>query len=304
MVIRKLLFATLFLLVCRVVSAGEVLVLESEKQPPYEEALKGFMSSCDCTISEKKVLSQMSEQELMKENFMKEIRRSRPKLIAAIGIDSLRMVKDIKDIPIVYFMIANPRSLLSSEENITGVSRHVSPERQLTILQEVLPNVKRVGLLYDPEKTGSFIEKAQDSSKKLGIKLVLKEVHSPKDVDSAIKSIVKEGIDILWMVPDTTVSTQETFEFFIDSSDRNRIPILTFSEIFFKGAVILVSSDPVDMGKQAGEIAKKILSGTKVADLPKSDARKAVFSLNLKVAKKIDITFTSEAISKAHHKIE
>jgi len=296
MVLRKLLFATLLLLVCRVVSAGEVLVLESVKIKPYEEAIEGFTSSCGCNTREI-ALSDLSERDIMRE-----IRRSKPDMILAIGRDALLKVKGIKDTPIMYLMIPNPGTLLSSEENIAGVSMYVSPERQLAILQEVLPDVKRVGLLYDPLKTSGFIEKFREASKGSVIKLVLKEVHSAKDVPSAIQTIIKEGIDILWMLPDTTVVTPETVEAFLGSSLENRIPLFTFSNKYLEmGAIISVSTDPVDMGKQGGEIARKILSGTKVTNLHRSDARKAVLSLNLKVAKKIGITVNSEAISKAQH---
>jgi len=312
MILRKLVFATLFLLFCRMASAAEVLVIESKEYKVFGEALDGFRSSCGCTTGEPLVLSGKSEREISTE-----IRKSSPKLIAAIGDDSLKMVKGIKDIPIVYFMISNPGSLLSSEENITGVSMQVSPERQLTILKEVLPNVKSVGLIYDPDNTGLFIKKAQDASNKLEIKILHKEVSKKKvqkevqrEVTSAIQNIVKEikeskeGIHLLWMVYDETVITPETVLVFLDSSLKNGIPLFTYApKILEMGAVISVSADPVDMGKQAGEMAKKILSSSekKVTNLPRSDARKAVLGLNLITAKKIGITFNSEAISKAQN---
>jgi ABC-type uncharacterized transport system substrate-binding protein len=299
MVVRKLLFAALLLLFFRVASAGEVLLLESVKIQPYEEAIEGFKSSCSCNTREI-VLAEISERDVLRE-----IRRSRPEMIAAIGIDALMKVKGIKDIPIVYLMIPNPRYRLQNEENITGVSMHVSPERQLTILQEVLPNVKRVGVLYDPAKSGGFVERLREVSKGSGVTIVPKEVHSAKDVPSILQTTVKEGVDILWMLPDTTVVTPETVEAFLDSSLNNKIPLFTFSQKYVEmGAVISVSIDPYDVGKQAGEIARKILSGTKVTSVPRSDARKAMISLNLKIAKKINITINRQVIDKPQHTIE
>jgi putative ABC transport system substrate-binding protein len=140
----------LFLMACRgFAGAVEVLVVESMTIQPYDDALEGLRSSCGCDTREI-VLSEMGEQDLIME-----IHESRPGLILAIGIDALSKVKGFKDIPIVYLMIPDPRSLLSEGENITGVSMRASAEGQLAKLKEMLPEVKRVGLVYDPGKTGA-----------------------------------------------------------------------------------------------------------------------------------------------------
>jgi putative ABC transport system substrate-binding protein len=298
MILRILLTIIFLLMACRgFAGAVEVIVLKSNELKIYEEAIEVFRNSCGCSNIVDIVLSELHD-----EDVVKELRKSRPKLIVAVGVDALLKVKHIKDIPIVYLMIHNPWTLLSSEENITGVSMDVSPGRQLAKLKEVLPEVKRVGLVYDPAKSGAFVEKAREASRELGIKLVLKEIDRPKNVDSAIRGIAKDGIDVLWMLPDSTVITAQTVASFILSSLDNRIPILTFSEKFLDlGAVMSVSTDHLDMGKQAGEMAKRILSGTKVADLPRVDARRVVLSLNLKTARKIGIAVSSEAIGKAQN---
>jgi ABC-type uncharacterized transport system substrate-binding protein len=44
-----------------------------------------------------------------------------------------------------------------------------------------------------------------------------------------------------------------------------------------------------DLGKQAGEMANKVLDGTRVSELPDSEARKAILRINWKVAKKLGI---------------
>jgi putative ABC transport system substrate-binding protein len=282
--------------------AVEVVVVESKNYQVFEDALEGFQSSCGCNTRE----IVLSETEMSERGLIREILRSRPRLIVAIGTDALSKVKGIKDIPILYLMIPNPPTRLSSAENITGVSMRVSAERQLAKLKEVLPGVKRVGLVYDPSNNDFFVEKAREVSGELGIKLVLEKVDRPQKVLSAIQSIIKEGIDALWMVYDETVIIPDTLSAFLDSSLNNNLPLFTYAPKFLEknGAVISVSADPVDMGKQAAEMAKRILSGTKPADLPKMDPRKVVLSLNLRTAKMLGITVSSEAIAKAQNIID
>ena len=287
MMIKNIFFISLLLFLVftyGIANAGQkVLAVQSLNTKPYEEVLKGFQSVCN--VETKTIV--FSEQEGTE--IIKSIRRIKPDMILAIGVDALSKVKKIKDIPIVYLMIPNPQSVISKEENITGVSMNISPEKQLGFLQEALYQVKRVGLLYDPSKTGFLVEKALYSSKKLGIKLIVKEVHNPKTVPSVLDSM-KDEIDAFWMLPDTTVITPETVEYLLLFSLENRIPVLTFSDKYLElGAMISVSIDAFDIGRQAGEMAKEILSGSDIKNLPRVHAQKAVLTLNLKVAKKLGI---------------
>jgi putative ABC transport system substrate-binding protein len=288
-----LLAKLLMLSPCIAAANPKVIVIQSLMIKPYEEALSGFKSACDCKI-ERLILSEMGGVDVVKE-----VSKIKPDIILTVGIDALSKVKKIKDIPIVYIMVLNPQSVISKEENITGVSMNIPPEKQLVLLQEAFHDVNRVGLLYDPEKSGYLVEKAQYYSRKLGIKLIVEEVHSSKEVPSIINKM-KYGIDVFWMLPDTTVITPETAEFLFLFSLENKIPIFTFSDKYLElGAVISVGLDAFDIGRQAGEMAKKILSGTDIMNLPRVDARKAVLTINLKTAKKLGITINNEIISRA-----
>jgi putative ABC transport system substrate-binding protein len=260
---------------------------------PYDEALKGFNSVCDCQIK-RFVLSETEGIDVVKT-----IREARPDIILAIGTDSLIRVKKIKDIPIVYLMVPNPQTVISEEENITGVSMNIPPHNQLATLKDVLPGIKRVGLLYNPERTGFFVKKARLAANSMGIELLAKEVHSPKDVPALVNNM-KGEINAFWMLPDTTVITPETAEFLLLFSLENKIPVLTFSDKYVEmGALLSIEVDAFDSGKQAGEMAHKILSGTNIKKVPETDPRKAVLSINLKIAKKLGITISKDIINKA-----
>jgi putative ABC transport system substrate-binding protein len=288
-----LLAKLLMLSPCIAAANPKVIVIQSLMIKPYEEALSGFKSACDCKI-ERLILSEMGGVDVVKE-----VLKIKPDIILTVGIDALSKVKKIKDIPIVYVMVPNPQSVISKEENITGVSMNIPPEKQLVLLQEAFYDVNRVGLLYDPAKTGYFVEKARYHSRKLGIELIVKEVHSSKEVPSIINKM-KYGIDVFWMLPDTTVITPETTEFLFLFSIENRIPVLTFSDKYVElGAVMSVGIDAFDIGRQAGEMVKKILSGANIKNLSRDDARKAVLTINLKTAKKLGITINNKIISRA-----
>ena len=277
-----------------VAEAGErVLVVQSFNIKPYEEALAGFQSVCDAEIT--KVV--LSDQE--KINLSQIIQFNKPKLILAVGIDALIKTKDIEDIPIIYMMVLNPHAIPFGEKNISGISMTLSPEKQVTTLLEVLPAVKRIGTLYNPDRTGNFIKGAVNAANNIGISLVTEKVQSTKEVPVALKNIQKK-IDAFWMIPDITVYSPETIDFLFLFLLENQKPIISFSEKYVElGALMSISVDPFDIGNQAGEMAKAILSNEGKRDVKRIDARKAVIEINLKIAKKLGITIDEKVLAKA-----
>lgn len=270
-----------------------VVAVQSIKIAPYEEAIKSFESTCDAKI-ERLVVSALKGGDVTGK-----IRRISPDMVLAVGMEALSRVKGIKEIPIVYLMVLNPLSILSGGENITGVSMNIPPEKQLRIFRQALADLKTIGLLYNPSRTGYLVEKAQDAAEKVGIALIARQVRRSMDVPLTIKDM-RGKIDAFWMLPDLTVITPETIEFLLLFSMENNIPILTFAEKYVEfGALMSIGIDSFDLGVQAGEMANAILSGRDMADVHRVDARKAVLSINLTVARKMGIRIDEKIIRKA-----
>jgi putative tryptophan/tyrosine transport system substrate-binding protein len=287
-------FLIIFVWCYGVAEAGQrVLVVQSLSVAPYEEALAGFKRVCDAEITQ--VI--LSDQE--KINLSQIIQVNKPELILAIGMNALTKLKEIEDIPIIYIMVLNSQAITFGEKNISGISMTLSPAKQITTLVEVLPAIKRLGTLYNPERNGNFIKEAANAAHNMGISLVTEKVQSTKDVPSALKGI-RNKIDAFWMVPDITVYSPETIEFLLLFLLENQKPIISFSEKYVElGALMSISVDPFDIGKQAGEMAKTIFSTEGKRDVERIDARKAVIVINLKIAKKLGITIDEKALAKA-----
>ena len=271
----------------------DVMVVQSLRVKPYDDALLGFKSVFPGRI--KKLLLPEADGA----DAVRAARETRPDLILAIGAEALAKVRRIKDIPIVYLMVLNPHTLLQGEDNITGVSMSIPPEMQFAAMQKVIPHIRRVGLLYDPGKTGFLVKKAQLAARGAGIELVAREVHRTKDVPELINSM-KDTVQAFWMIPDTTVVTPETVNFLLLFSLENRIPILAFSDKYVEaGALMSLDINAFNLGKQAGEAARKILAGTHVREIPRIDAKNVVLSINTKTAKKLGIAVSDEVMARA-----
>jgi len=283
----------LVLLACRAEAAQKILVVQSLRIGPYEEAVRGLRSSIDGNIK-KLVLSDLEGVDVTKV-----VRGERPDVIVAIGTDTMNRVRRIKDIPIVHLMVFDPQGTLTDGENITGIGMHVGPERQLTSAQKIMPRLKRVGILYNPARSGSLFRRTQATARSLGIDLVAKEVRSSREVLNLLEDM-KGNIEAFLMLPDTTVVTPDTVEHLLLFSLKNKIPIITFSDKYVEmGALMALDIDPFDLGKQAGEIVRKIQLGTSPASIPRNEPHSAAITINNKIARKLGLSLNEEAFGRA-----
>lgn len=292
---KKILPLMLFLFFFRIspVAAGGLLVIQSLPIKPYNEALRGFKSVCSGKTS-KLASSGLSEAEVVKK-----ARIMNPSLILAIGIDALAKVRTIRDVPVIYLMVLNPRSLIQDGENITGISMNVQPERQLSTLRQILPKARKIGLLFDPNKSGSFVKKAQAAAATISIELLAKMVHNPRDAAVALDGM-KGQIDALWLIPDTTVVNPGSVDLLLLSAMENRIPVFCFSEKYAeKGALFALDVDASEAGRQAGEMANRILAGEAVQNIGNADARGSILTINMVVAKKLGIPLDNDLLTRA-----
>lgn len=274
-------------------AGDKIVAVQSVRIKPYEEAIAGFKSITKSEIK-KIVISEFEGKDVVKT-----INSFKPDIVLAIGMGALQVVKEIKDIPVVYMMVLNPTSIISGEKNIFGVSMSIPPEKQLDLLLNVLPHVKNIGLLYDPDRTGYIVKDAMIAAGKMNINLIAKEIQNSRDVPSELLGM-RKNIDVFWMLPDLTVITPATIKFLLLFSLENKIPVLAFSDKYVElGALMSISIDPFDIGRQAGEIANAIVSGRDLENIKKVDARKSSISVNANIARKLEIDISNNIIKEA-----
>ncbi|HAM50564.1 MAG TPA: hypothetical protein DCP92_07640 [Nitrospiraceae bacterium] len=289
-----LLASFVFVLQPIISEAHDVAVIKSADIKPYDDALSGFESSCDCTIKE------IPYQESDRTAIPKSIAQLHPDAVFAIGMDAFQGAQVMKNIPVVYAMVPQLPSPLTAKQNFYGVSMTVSPEKQLDTILELIPTAKRIGIIYDPQKTESFVREASQGALAKGIILIIRKANKPSDVLSLIASM-QGKIDVFWMLPDTTVINAETVNSLLLFSFQNKVPIFTFAAKYVEmGALAALSIDPVDLGFQAGEIAKKLLDKSKGQIAAQVAPRKTVLTINKTIAKKLGIEINKTILEKAY----
>lgn len=292
----KIIFISLLLLAWSgigIADSAEVMALFTLRIKPYQDALEGFKAGCGC-VPDAIDVSETSQQDLKEK-----IRAKRPSLLFVVGMETLEILQYINDIPIVYAMVLNAIPFVHGEGNITGVSLEVPSEKHFEALKNISPEIKRLGMAFDPRNSTQYLEQAWVAAKSNGITLVARRVYEPPKAPGLIKEMLGM-VDAYWMLPDLTMNNPATVKFLMDFSMANNIPIITFSDKFVgMGALMALTPDSVDMGRQAGEMAHQILSGTKAGDIPPASPRKIGLMINLETARKMGITFNADILQRA-----
>jgi putative ABC transport system substrate-binding protein len=268
----------------------EVVLVRDSDFKVHGEALEGFRSGFGAPMAELDVGDKF---------LTEEIRRLKPRLIVAVGYDALSRVREIKDIPVVFFMALNAQNIVEGRGNITGVDIALPVERQLEEIRTVLPRARRIGVVYDPRETGYLFEEAVSAASESGLSLVGRPVERSEEVIPAVNSLLGR-MDVLWMFPDITVINYETVKYMMFFSYENKVPIYAFSEKYVKNSALMATGiDVYDIGRQAAEMAIRVLNGEAPEGIPIDHPRKVPLFLNMRTADKLGVTVPEEAIEEA-----
>lgn len=277
--------------------AEGIAVIKSQDIEPFNQALAGFISACPDPITQYDLRGSKRGET----GIIQRISTDRPRLVVAIGALAAQVAKErVRDIPVLFIMVPNPHKYGLKGENIAGISLDIPIRTQFALYKSLRPTLKTIGVIYDPEKTGAMIKEAGMVAERLGLRLLASPVSSQKAVPAALRGLLGK-IDALWMVPDDTVVTPESFRFLLLAAFENNLPFMTVSEIFVEaGALASLSPDYADVGRQGCQVVKEIESGrrrlTEVDVLPPA---KVNLAINLKTAGKIGLALPPEIIESA-----
>lgn len=291
----------------------KIAIVKSSDLPGYNVALEGFLE----VMTTKDIVCETATYNLEGQGkstgeMIGEIRDFNPDLIHTVGSRATSAIsKSLKDTPIVFSMVLYPvasgfvSSIQKPGKNVTGAALDVPIEHQLRKLLEIVPNLKRVGVLYNPEETLPVIEDAMRVADSINIQLLAEQVTSESDVPDALRRLEKRKMDALWSVADGKLfpSIQYIGKYLF----YRGIPFMVYDTRFVTpaGALVAMSAlDYRDNGRQAGDICFLILGGTEPTDIPVATPRKIERVLNLRVANHIGLRIPQEIIDEGWQIVE
>jgi putative ABC transport system substrate-binding protein len=278
-------------------SAAEIVILKSADITAYTQAINGFRAALagSATITEYDMQGDVGRGRKL----ARKVRGSNADLVLAVGIKAALAAKlEIVDIPIIYCMVLDPEKNGLNAPNMVGIMLEVPLDRQFKEMRSVLPGLKRLGVLYDPEKTGDLVEDARRIGKAFGVELIARQAHSEKEIPAALRGLIPQ-VDALWLIPDSTVLTEESISFLLTTTLDSNIPVIGFSsELVRSGALVGLSVNYEDVGRQAALLTPKIFSAQikAPATFPPEKLRLA---LNLKTGKFLGVQIPPDVVNRA-----
>jgi len=283
-----------------------IVVVLTREATPYRQALRGFEEVLQGSGRGYKFHEFSMEKERDERALVSRIREHRPGLILTIGSGAMQVISEsIRDIPVVFSLVLPSsgdetlESLMEARGNLTGASMEIPLRTQFEKVREILPQVKQIGVLYDPAVTGPKIETASQAATSAGLELIRIPVTSERDLMPSLEKLAGQ-VDLLWSVPDSTVFSPQGLRQVLLATLRDRIPFVGLSHSFVKaGALLALSVDYRDVGRQAGEQALRVLAGEPASRIPMSIPRRLSLSLNMNTAKQIQVEIQDSVRQKA-----
>jgi putative ABC transport system substrate-binding protein len=277
-------------------AAMDIAILQSSDIAAYREAIAGLKATGPIGAIYSEYDAQ-GDLELGKK-LARKLRESNPALVIAVGLKAALAAKvEIVDVPIVYMMILDPLKHQLTAANMTGTLLEVPVERQLKVMRMFLPALHQLGILYDPDKTSSRVKNAMEKAAVFDYHLKGLPVGNDKDVPQQLRALLVD-VEALWLMPDSKVLTNESIGFILESALARQIPVIGFSPEFTRlGALLSMSVNFGDAGRETGLLAKRILDGERILPLNPVPSERLKITVNLKTAKFLGITFSKELTS-------
>jgi len=217
-------------------------------------------------------------------------------------------------VPIVGVSLTGPvelgliASLARPGGNVTGVSYSVGTDifgKDLELLKEVVPKVRRVAVLSNPDGPAQpiTISNIKDAARSLGLQLQLVEARGPGDFDGAFAAMARERAGALLVVTDPMFIPHRAR--LVNLAAKNRLPsIFTQRADVEAGGLISYGPNFADRYRRAATYVDKILKGAKPANLPGEQPTKFELVINLKTAKALGLTIPPALVQRADEVIQ
>lgn len=237
-----------------------------------------------------------------------------PAVFVVVAVASARAAQAAtKTIPIVFVATPDPvgsglvASLGRPGGNTTGVTGQAVELalKHVELLHEALPRAKRLAVLMAPDNPphAKMFDGVSAVAAGFGMNARKFEAASPAVLDAALEAIARHRPDALLIL---------TYAPFFGERERiaaamlkARIPVFApEAEFVDAGCLISYAAPYTEMFRYAALHVKKILAGTKPADLPVEQPTRFEMVVNLRNAKALGITLPEVFMLRANRVIE
>ena len=229
-------------------------------------------------------------------------------VIVTWGPQGVRAAQQTTDtVPIVMAVIHEPvafgfvKSLARPGGNITGLAFQDSElgTKRLELLRALLPNLRRVALLWDPGGGGeSGVRAVEAAAQRLGLATQALAARRPEDFAPAFAAARKDGAQAVVQLASPFLATHRRR--LIELAGSHRLPMTCETKLFVgEGCLMAYGPNFAEMSRRAAVFVDKILKGAKPADLPVEQPTNFDLTINTRTARSLGVVIPQALLLRA-----
>ena len=227
------------------------------------------------------------------------------KLVYAISTPAAQGAKTaLPNKNIIYSAVTDPveAGLIEGPDkitNITGVNDAVSAKNQIESFLKIYPDIKTIGTIFSTNEANSKVqvEALEKACGELGLKLETVGINNINDIGQALSTLTGK-IDAYYALTDNTVASAGPIV--AENLLKGKIPSLSAEEgQVSKGLLMSEGVDYYEHGRQAAELAIKILKGEDIKNIHAEDNKTSKKKVNGKTAEALGLDLNNENLKDA-----
>ena len=308
---KKSLLLALGLALAGRAGAHSVAISQIIDHPALNEVRRGLQDELQAVGSVKYELENAQGNIAIAQQIAEKFAGLKPDVIVAIGTPAAQaLANGHGDIPLVFSAVTDPvaAKLVDSwertDKNVTGVVDGVPLAKNIALIKELKPDLKKVGTIYNGGEANAVaaVKELKEALAKENIELVEAAATKTAEVQEAAQALVGKVDVILLTLDNTAVSAVKTI---VQTGEENKLPVFASDVGSVKnGAIAAQSFDYREVGREAGRQVAAILRGKPVAEIPVATPKEIRLVINLAAAEKMGLKLPPAVLERAQEVIK
>ena len=221
--------------------------------------------------------------------------------IATPSAMALFAAAEDKDIPVIFTAVTDPVEAGLDSGNVTGTSDKLPVEAQLDLIRQLQPDAASIGIIYTTSEPNSVsaIAEYQEKGPEYGFTIEVVGVTAQSEVTQAVDTLLARGVDLFSNLTDNTVVG--VLPAILEKTNEAGVPVYGSEVEQVKlGCVASAGIDYVQLGRQTGAMAAKVLKGEATCgEIPYETITEYGIYVNSEALAEMGITVPAEIAEKA-----
>jgi putative ABC transport system substrate-binding protein len=247
------------------------------------------------------------------EQLARQMLAGNPELVVVYGRDVIAVHRAKPTMPVVFAFSGDPvdagfvQSLARPGTNFTGLS-FLSLElagKRIDLLREMVPRLRRLGVLARPEHPGEPRERAvsEDVARRLGLPVTYASIQGASDLDRALQTIAREHCDGMVTFPDG-VMLAHSARIAAFASEARIATTSGWAGFAENGFLMTLGPNLGASYRHLASYVDRILRGARPEDLPVELPRTVELVLNLRTARTLGVSIPESVKVRADRVID